>query len=415
MDDRQTLMGYLIEKRAADLGRRTVQQMNNIRVSADQGHLLELKYQNKKGTISTRYVEPYKLTDEDFWGYDPDKQSIRRFKVKNIKSVKKTKKPYTPQWPVEVNPVEKTAMATAVQKKYNENQLSPQDERRVFNESRHENPIHDKINSRAKRFEEVGEKATKNMTADKYSRMSKTNNIRYAPAIDSKRIMRYVGDKSNNLINILRKRHGDDAVIVDKNTDEVFKGLTGLNASMDGNGRILPEYKIELPMSTARKNEYLRRIYKPKIAKEIRTQVYAHEILGELASMENTLNALKKRNLPINNETIQFARIGSHADALPMHIDGKVSKLLGPTANKEIGDARNRVPSGFKKGGRAISEAEFVSDWYGRPIRNGRDLAAKSVPELQNLIIRLGNIRKNKHGLSSDQIQDITREIIRKI
>lgn len=48
-------------------------------------------------------VEPYKLTESDFWGYDIDKNGIRRFKTKNIRGVKKSIKTFEPRWDIEIN------------------------------------------------------------------------------------------------------------------------------------------------------------------------------------------------------------------------------------------------------------------------------------------------------------------------
>ena len=55
------------------------------------------------GNRTKRLVEPYKLTDTDFWGYDIAKNEIRRFKTQNIKGVKKSIKTFEPRWDIEMN------------------------------------------------------------------------------------------------------------------------------------------------------------------------------------------------------------------------------------------------------------------------------------------------------------------------
>ena len=86
-----------------DFGKRNLQHMSKIKSSGENKSMVELKYKDSSGNISTRFVEPYKLDGNDFWGYDPEKNSIRRFKVKNIKSIKQTKNTFEPRWNIEMN------------------------------------------------------------------------------------------------------------------------------------------------------------------------------------------------------------------------------------------------------------------------------------------------------------------------
>lgn len=85
------------------LGKRNLQHINKIKSGGYGSNMVWIKYRDKKGNISTRTVEPYKVDGNDFWGYDPDKGNIRRFKIKNIKSVKPTKISYEPRWEVEMD------------------------------------------------------------------------------------------------------------------------------------------------------------------------------------------------------------------------------------------------------------------------------------------------------------------------
>ena len=65
--------------------------------------MIGLRYKDSNGVVTDRTVEPYKIDGNDFWGYDPEKGSIRRFKVKNIRKVSKTDVPFTPRWGVETD------------------------------------------------------------------------------------------------------------------------------------------------------------------------------------------------------------------------------------------------------------------------------------------------------------------------
>lgn len=82
--------------------KRNFQHMDKIKNSANNKNMVFIKYKDKKGDITTRYVEPYEIKGNDLWAYDPVKDSIRRFKVKNIKSVKTTNKIYEPRWEIKM-------------------------------------------------------------------------------------------------------------------------------------------------------------------------------------------------------------------------------------------------------------------------------------------------------------------------
>lgn len=77
-------------------------RINKIIDGGKNTNLLELSYRDKKGNRTKRYVEPYKLTDSDFWGFDINKGEIRRFKKQNIKGVKISNKTFQPRWDIEV-------------------------------------------------------------------------------------------------------------------------------------------------------------------------------------------------------------------------------------------------------------------------------------------------------------------------
>lgn len=61
-----------------------------------------VKYKDKKGNITERVLEPYKINGNDFWGYDISKDGIRRFKIENLQNVKSAKDKFNPRWPIEL-------------------------------------------------------------------------------------------------------------------------------------------------------------------------------------------------------------------------------------------------------------------------------------------------------------------------
>jgi len=91
-----------IEKQAQELTMND-KRINKIKNCGLNKNLLEISYKDKKGTKTKRLVEPYKLSGDDFWGFDTTKNEIRRFKTKNIKGIKETKKPFEARWNIEIN------------------------------------------------------------------------------------------------------------------------------------------------------------------------------------------------------------------------------------------------------------------------------------------------------------------------
>ena len=91
-----------IEKIAAEKISMHDRRMDKIIQSGNNTTLLEISYKDKKGNKTKRYVEPYKLTDSDFWGFDINKAEIRRFKTQNIKGIKMSNKKFQPRWNIEM-------------------------------------------------------------------------------------------------------------------------------------------------------------------------------------------------------------------------------------------------------------------------------------------------------------------------
>jgi hypothetical protein len=92
-----------IEKTAMAMkGNRNENRAGKIREAGSNNLMVQITYTDKKGNTSTRTVEPYKIDGEDFWGYDPAKENIRRFKMSKVKGIKPTKQTFSPRWPMEL-------------------------------------------------------------------------------------------------------------------------------------------------------------------------------------------------------------------------------------------------------------------------------------------------------------------------
>lgn len=88
------------------MNKRDLARIAKIKNAGATQTMLAIKYKDKKGKLSQRTVEPYKLNGNDFWAYDPNKESIRRFKIKQIQSLKPTRKPFSPRWKIETGEIE---------------------------------------------------------------------------------------------------------------------------------------------------------------------------------------------------------------------------------------------------------------------------------------------------------------------
>jgi SNF2 family DNA or RNA helicase len=88
-----------------EFGKRDLQHIKKIKFGGNNKNLIQIKYRDKKGNLSLRKVEPYKINGEDFWGYDPAMQGIRRFKIRGIRSIKNTTLSYEPRWQIEMDKV----------------------------------------------------------------------------------------------------------------------------------------------------------------------------------------------------------------------------------------------------------------------------------------------------------------------
>lgn len=81
-------------------GLKSKYHMKKIDNFAKNNKMVNIKYKDKEGEITERMVEPYKIENGDFWGYDPNKEGIRRFKLDNLKKVKGTEIDFSPRWEV---------------------------------------------------------------------------------------------------------------------------------------------------------------------------------------------------------------------------------------------------------------------------------------------------------------------------
>ena len=93
----------VIEKIARDKQTIFNNRISRITNAGNNNNMILISYKDRKGnTTRQRLVEPYKLTNDDFWGYDVNKDCIRRFKTSNIKGIKISKEKYEPKWAVEM-------------------------------------------------------------------------------------------------------------------------------------------------------------------------------------------------------------------------------------------------------------------------------------------------------------------------
>jgi len=81
-------------------GRKSTKNIKRINTSAQNRKMVNIRYKDNKGNVTRRSVEPYKIEGEDFWGYDPEKGGIRRFKIDNLKKVKGTDIDFSPKWDI---------------------------------------------------------------------------------------------------------------------------------------------------------------------------------------------------------------------------------------------------------------------------------------------------------------------------
>ena len=52
------------------MNKRDLSRMDRIRKAGLSQTMVTIKYKDKKGNLSQRTVEPYKLSGNDFWAYD---------------------------------------------------------------------------------------------------------------------------------------------------------------------------------------------------------------------------------------------------------------------------------------------------------------------------------------------------------
>lgn len=95
---------YIMEKTAAIKEKKAKKShVNKIRKAGKANKVIHLVYEDKKGVVSDRYTEPYKISGDDYWGYCLTKNSIRRFKLPRIQSVNITRKKFNPRWKIEMD------------------------------------------------------------------------------------------------------------------------------------------------------------------------------------------------------------------------------------------------------------------------------------------------------------------------
>lgn len=72
--------------------------------AASELHTVVMIYTNSSEGLVEREIEPYEIRDdEDFFGFDVQKQGIRRFKLGLISSMRKSNNKFTPKWDIKMN------------------------------------------------------------------------------------------------------------------------------------------------------------------------------------------------------------------------------------------------------------------------------------------------------------------------
>lgn len=79
-------------------GRNEVQ--NEIVKGAIQNNLVRIRYRDKDSNLTERNIEPYEIKGGKLFGYDPEKQGIRSFKLESITGARAENEAYEPRFPI---------------------------------------------------------------------------------------------------------------------------------------------------------------------------------------------------------------------------------------------------------------------------------------------------------------------------
>ncbi|MFA5999507.1 MAG: WYL domain-containing protein [Candidatus Paceibacterota bacterium] len=73
---------------------------------AATGHtILKVSYEDKKGMISTRHIEPYSFSEKgDLYAFCKEKNGIRQFKLQQFKSIENTNINFSPKYEIKIKP-----------------------------------------------------------------------------------------------------------------------------------------------------------------------------------------------------------------------------------------------------------------------------------------------------------------------
>lgn len=75
---------------------------NLIKQAGKDKRTLKMIYLKSSEGPTSREVEPYEIRGEDFFGYDVQKNGIRRFKLDQISSLEETDNSFNPRWEIKV-------------------------------------------------------------------------------------------------------------------------------------------------------------------------------------------------------------------------------------------------------------------------------------------------------------------------
>lgn len=77
--------------------------IETIKFAGENLKLLQLVYRKTEtGEVTERVIEPYEIRGGYFFGYDVDKDGIRKFFIVNILRAEVLDEEYEPRWPIKV-------------------------------------------------------------------------------------------------------------------------------------------------------------------------------------------------------------------------------------------------------------------------------------------------------------------------
>lgn len=271
--------------------------------------------------------------------------------------------------------IEKTAMASKVQKMYNAGKLSAVGQvKATLTKPSSVSQIHHKINSKAKRLDsianQVGRKIRK-MDAEKYKRLSKTDNIRNVAPIDTSRTRKYFGKKVNETIKNVR----DSGYRVDVNkVDDRFStalmqsGSTGeIYYAVNGPKKGFKSPWIKGELASYGLSENISPEVMKTIRKNVNSKIWAHEGAHELGEMAAHTEWLRRRGRTTNGSLIgSVMDYGTHQSPRVLSRDTDVMRGMDIFSSGIFEKMRARSSSHYSDKSGRLSEVDGLSALIGK-------------------------------------------------